>query len=157
MTIPSIGPRAMRRLGRWLGWVRRRPFRFGSICLAAVMIVLVGPSIWLRAASAGHRYTAVARAPSADVVIVSGAQLMPGGKQPKPFLASRLRTTAGLIREGRARAVLVSGDGHSAAGSETEVMRAFLIDLDDLFQGVDLSRNQWCRSACRSSLKHGRV
>ncbi|MBN1172458.1 MAG: hypothetical protein JXA67_09815, partial [Micromonosporaceae bacterium] len=28
--------------------------------------------------------------------------------------------------------------------------------LDDLFQGVDLSRNQWCRSACRSSLKHGR-
>jgi vancomycin permeability regulator SanA len=115
----------------------RRWFRIKVVALVGLVglvVLLAGPALWLRVSSAGHRHT-VADAPSAGVVIVFGAQLAPGGTRPKPFLASRLRTTAALVRAGRARAVLVSGDGASAAGSETDVMRTYLTEL-----GVDQAK-----------------
>ncbi|MGC9669308.1 SanA/YdcF family protein [Planosporangium sp. 12N6] len=100
--------------------------RLALLGLAAA-VVLLAPSGWLRLASVGHVHagTGAVRAP---VVIVFGAQLAPGGTQPMPFLRGRLDTAAGLVRSGRATAVLVSGDAHGGSGDEVTAMSRYLAD-----------------------------
>jgi vancomycin permeability regulator SanA len=90
---------------------------------------------WTRFASAGHLYDP-ADAPAADVALVLGAQVAPGGTRPMPVLRGRLETAAGLVRDGRVRVLLVSGDAHGGSGDETSVMMAYLVG--DL--GVDPRR-----------------
>ena len=127
-------PRRWPRAPRWVRLARRRPRAVSLVALLVLAVLLVAPTAWLRIASAGHR-SEISAAPRADVAIVFGAQLEPDGSRPKPFLTARLRATAELVRTGRVKAVLVSGDGESAAGSETNVMRAYLVEL-----GVDRAR-----------------
>lgn len=134
--------RRWRRGGRGRRWLRkarrvfrRRPVKILALgCLAGLIGALAGPAIWLRGVSGGH-IGDFTDSPTAETVIVFGAQLTPGGTRPKPFLAGRLRTTADLVHAGKARKILVSGDGQSAAGSETDVMLAYLTEL-----GVDRAR-----------------
>jgi vancomycin permeability regulator SanA len=123
----------MARNTAWKVRLRRlsRPRLIGLVVLLVLATLLAAPAAWLRISSAGDQYT-ISAAPRADVAIVFGAQLEPGGSRPKRFLAARLRATAQLVRTGRVRAVLVSGDGESSAGSETDAMRAYLVEL-----GVD--------------------
>jgi vancomycin permeability regulator SanA len=90
-------------------------------------VAAVAPLLWVVAASSGHRH-GVSEAPSAPVVIVFGAELAPGGQRPKSFLAGRLDVAAELVRAGRARAVLVSGDAAGGSGNEVAVMRRYLVD-----------------------------
>jgi vancomycin permeability regulator SanA len=92
-----------------------------------VALLLVAPAIWLRVASAGHVHDS-ADAARASVVIVFGAELAPGGTQPRTFLRGRLDTAADLVRTGRARAVLVSGDAQGGSGDEVAVMSRYLAD-----------------------------
>ena len=90
-----------------------------------VLILLVSaPWIWTTTAAAGHLHH-VADAPAADVVIVLGTTVGPGG-QPEARLAGRLQTAADLVRAGRARVVLVSGDGGGDSGDEPAAMTAYL-------------------------------
>ena len=70
--------------------------------------------------------TTEAEAPTADVVLVLGAQVAPGGTDPMPVLRGRLDTAAALVRDGRARVILVSGDGTGGSGDETTVMTSYL-------------------------------
>lgn len=58
--------------------------------------------------------------------MVLGAQVAPGGAGPLQYLRGRLDTAAALLRAGRARVILVSGDGRGASGDETAVMTAYL-------------------------------
>jgi SanA protein len=105
---------------RW----RRRVLRT-AIVAAGVLVVAVGGSVaWAYIASDGHRYE-LAEAPSAPVVIVFGAKIQ--GDRPLPFLAGRLDTTAELVRQGKARLVLVSGDAAGSSGNETKAMTEYLV------------------------------
>jgi vancomycin permeability regulator SanA len=106
------------------------------------LVVLAGvPYGWTRMAASGHIYGETdlsggsggsggsgvdGAAPTADVVLVLGAQVAPGGGQPMPFLRSRLDTAAHLVREGRAKVILVSGDSRGDSGNETAVMVSYL-------------------------------
>ncbi|MCW2639889.1 MAG: hypothetical protein JWP76_2195 [Dactylosporangium sp.] len=106
----------MRRLVRWL-----------TLAGVIMALILLAPTVWLRIVSAGHVHDAV-EAGHAPVVIVFGAQLAPGGTQPMPFLRGRLDTAADLVRSGRAKAVLVSGDANGGSGNEVAVMSRYLTD-----------------------------
>ncbi|NJC71052.1 DUF218 domain-containing protein [Planosporangium thailandense] len=106
------------RRGRWPRLVRR----FAPLGLALALLLLA-PTIWLRLASLGHIHDQ-GRAP---VAIVFGAQLAPGGTQPMPFLRGRLDTAVDLVRSGRAKAVLVSGDAHGGSGDEVTAMSRYLV------------------------------
>jgi vancomycin permeability regulator SanA len=106
---------------------------FLAILLVGAALALA-PAMWTRWSAAGHLYTA-ASAPSTEVAIVFGAQVAPGGQRPMPFLAGRLDTAADLLNRGRARALLISGDGTGSSGDEVRVMREYLAG-----QGVDATR-----------------
>ncbi len=124
--------------------VRRRSLRWRQlprsikvpvIAGLAVVVLAVVPFTWTRIAARGHLYDE-ADAPSADVVLVLGAQVAADGTRPMPFLRGRLDTAAYLIATRRARVILVSGDANGGSGDETAVMTSYL--TGDL--GIDPSR-----------------
>ena len=124
-----------RRRGRWRAlprWVRL-PVRVGLLGFAVATVMAGIPFGWTRVVAGGHLYPEVA-APSADVAIVLGAQVE--GTQPMPFLKGRLDTAAALVLSGRAKVLLVSGDGTGGSGNETAVMTAYLVNQ----LGIDASR-----------------
>ncbi|ONI79323.1 hypothetical protein ALI144C_26235 [Actinosynnema sp. ALI-1.44] len=110
---------------RWVRWTVR-----GLLIGAGVAAVAIGGSlIWSYSASGGHRFD-VADAPDAPVAIVFGAKLR--GDRPMPFLAGRLDVTVELVKAGKVKAVLVSGDADGTSGNETRAMTAYLAE-----RGVD--------------------
>ncbi|MEU8419943.1 ElyC/SanA/YdcF family protein [Micromonospora sp. NPDC048835] len=127
MTEPEASP---------VGPVRRWPRRVRRLAVAglAVLVLVSVPWLWTTLAARGHVY-AVADAPTADVVIVLGTEVAPDRQRPGDRLAGRLDTAAELVASGRARAVLVSGDGGGASGDEPAVMTAYLVE-----RGVDRRR-----------------
>jgi vancomycin permeability regulator SanA len=99
------------------------------VVLASIALAVMasgGAFAWTRFASAGHLYDP-AGAPVADVALVLGAQVAPGGTLPMPVLRGRLATAARLVRDGRVAVLLVSGDAHGGSGDETSVMRSYLV------------------------------
>ncbi|MET0419099.1 MAG: ElyC/SanA/YdcF family protein [Actinoplanes sp.] len=111
----------------------RRPRRL-VLCGLVLVLLVSAPWIWTTAAATGHVHD-VADAPAADVVIVLGTTVGPGG-QPEARLAGRLQTAAELVTAGRARVVLVSGDGDGLSGDEPAAMTAYLTSQ----LGVDQAR-----------------
>jgi vancomycin permeability regulator SanA len=103
------------------------------VALVGLVVVLL-PTLWIRVESSG-RVVSAAGAPSADVAIVFGAQLAPGGQEPMTFLRNRLDTAAGLVSSGRVKALLISGDAGGGSGNEVRVMSAYLAA-----RGVEESR-----------------
>jgi vancomycin permeability regulator SanA len=107
-------------------------------CLAAAAVVALllvsAPWLWTTISAHGHVYDE-AGAPAADVVIVLGTEVAADRRQPGTRLAGRLQTAAALVHSGRARVVLVSGDGGGASGDEPAVMTSYLAGL-----GVDPRR-----------------
>ncbi|MFE9186240.1 vancomycin high temperature exclusion protein [Micromonospora haikouensis] len=103
--------------------------------MGVVGVLLVsGPWLWTKIAAHGHVH-GEADVPSADVVIVLGTEVAADRRRPADRLAGRLETAAALVRDGRARVVLVSGDGGGASGDEPAVMTSYLVEL-----GVDPGR-----------------
>jgi vancomycin permeability regulator SanA len=117
---------AWRRLPRWI------PITLRTLLIVGVVGtgLAAGPYTWTRVGASGHLYDeadlANADAPRADVVLVLGSQVAPGGTEPMPFLRGRLDTAAALVHDGYAKVILVSGDAAGASGDETAVMRAYL-------------------------------
>lgn len=100
----------------------------GALIAVLVLVLLAGiPFAWTQFAASGHLY-AESAAPTADVLMVLGTEVAPGGR-PAPFLRGRLDTAAQLLRDGRAKVILVSGDGSGDSGDETSVMTRYLTDL----------------------------
>ncbi|MEU9505644.1 ElyC/SanA/YdcF family protein [Micromonospora sp. NPDC048170] len=93
----------------------------------AVLLVASLPWLWTTTAARGHLYDE-ADAPAADVVIVLGTAVAADRRQPGDRLAGRLETAAALVDSGRARVVLVSGDGGGTSGDETTAMTAHLTE-----------------------------
>ena len=100
-------------------WVRR-----AIVTGIAGLLLLSASWIWTLLAATGHRHD-VAEAPAVDVVLVLGTAVAPNG-QPENRLAGRLATAAELVKSGRARVVLVSGDGGGDSGDEPTAMTSYL-------------------------------
>ncbi len=77
------------------------------------------------ASAASGRVHDLPDAPEAPVVIVLGAKVKAG--EPMSFLAGRLDVGAALVLDGRARAVLVSGDANGTSGNEIAAMTDYLV------------------------------
>jgi vancomycin permeability regulator SanA len=115
---------------------RRRLVARAAAAVIGVTIVVSGAAFaWTRYGAAGHLHDP-ADAPPTDVALVLGAQVAPGGTGPMPVLRGRLETAADLVRAGRVRVLLVTGDADGGSGDETAVMTAYLVT--DL--GVDPAR-----------------
>lgn len=117
------------------GMIRRlrRRWRWVALAAAVALVAASAPWAWTEIAARGHEY-AEADAPAADVAIVLGTEVLPDG-EPGTRLAGRLQTAAALVRAGKARAVLVSGDGAGTSGDEPAAMTRYLGAL-----GVDPRR-----------------
>ncbi len=74
---------------------------------------------------ADDRMVDLADAPSAPVVIVPGARVRAG--MPMTYLRGRLDAAIELVRGGRVRAVLVSGDAAGRSGDEIAAMVRYLV------------------------------
>ncbi|MCX5068446.1 YdcF family protein [Micromonospora lupini] len=110
------------RTSRW-----RRHLLRGVILGVVVLVLCSVPWLWTTIGARGHTY-GEADAPIADVVIVLGTAVAADGRQPGERLVGRLETAAELVRTGRARVVLVSGDGGGTSGDEPTVMTAYLTE-----------------------------
>jgi vancomycin permeability regulator SanA len=111
--------------------VRRRLLRAGVLGSLVISVGTLVPYLVMQVGAIGRLYDA-ADAPTADVLLVLGAQVNPDG-QPSRYLTGRLDTAGELLRSGRARVALVSGDG---AHGETQAMTRYLIDT----LGIDANR-----------------
>ncbi len=114
----------MKKVTRPRGRRRRARIILGvGVVLLAVAIVPFG---WQLVSTSGHRYS-MDDVPDRPVGLVLGAGVRPDGR-PSFLLAQRLDMAAELYRDGRLRAVLVSGDNGTAEYNETDTMRDYLID-----------------------------
>ncbi|WP_305782582.1 SanA/YdcF family protein [Symbioplanes lichenis] len=95
------------------------------LAVGAVVVLVSLPWLWTTGAAWGHVHDA-GDAPEADVVIVLGTQVGADRHTPEARLAGRLRTASELVTSGRARAILVSGDGGGESGDETASMTGYL-------------------------------
>ncbi|WP_246002808.1 SanA/YdcF family protein [Nocardia tenerifensis] len=98
--------------------------------VVAATVVVVGANIRLWTVSSGHRYS-VDAAPSAPTVIVPGAKVGPDGA-PMAYLRGRLDVAIELLRAGKVREILVSGDAAGTSGDEIASMAKYLVE-----HGVD--------------------
>lgn len=121
-----VGARARGGAGRAGRAMRRHPWR---AALGVVVVAVLGASTlavaWVQVAGRRGTY-AVADAPSAPVALVLGAGLRPDGT-PSDYLEARLADAATLYRDGRVRAVLVSGDHGTLAYDEVTAMADWLV------------------------------
>jgi vancomycin permeability regulator SanA len=103
----------------------RRPSTLAAAL--AALLVLSAPWLWTTLAALGHVHDEEG-APAVEVVIVLGTEVMADG-EPSARLAGRLQTAAALVQSGRARVILVSGDGGGDSGDEPAAMAAYLTRL----------------------------
>lgn len=108
----------------------RRALGVTAVAAAGLVLVVVGANGRLWMVSSGHRFGA-ATAPAVPVVIVPGAKVGPDGA-PMAYLRGRLDVAIELLRAGKAREVLVSGDAAGSSGDEIASMTKYLAD-----HGVD--------------------
>jgi len=116
----------------WVRWVARRRRRLAVAGVVALLLVST-PWLWTEISAHSHLYDE-ADTPTAEVAIVLGTDVAADG-QPGTRLAGRLQTAAALVHSGRARVILVSGDGNGASGNEPAAMTSYLTRL-----GIDPRR-----------------
>ncbi|MFI6365956.1 vancomycin high temperature exclusion protein [Nocardia sp. NPDC050630] len=109
---------------------RKTTLRLGVGVAAAAALIVAGANVRLRLVSAGYRFVPAA-APTVPVVIVPGAKVGPDGA-PMAYLRGRLDVAIELLRAGKVRGILVSGDAAGTSGDEIASMTSYLAD-----HGVD--------------------
>jgi len=105
-----------RRLGKFLVYAV-----FGVAVLSVAGALLITSTV--DGAVRGRIYVSPGDAPSAPLALVLGAEVYPNG-HPSPALVNRLDTSIQLFREGKVRALLMSG-GHGSV--ETSAMRRYAV------------------------------
>jgi vancomycin permeability regulator SanA len=95
----------------------------GLLALVAVTSV-GGANAWVGAAARGRSYGDLAAVPARSVAIVPGSRVTSG--EPSPHLRDRLDAALTLYRQGRVKAILVSGND-TPASPEASVMHAWLL------------------------------
>lgn len=94
-----------------------------AIALGLVLLVLA-PTLWVLAMATPQTH-AVTDAPAAPTVLVLGAAVWNG--EPSPFLAGRLDVAVALVKAGKAKQVIVSGDGRTDDYNEPRAMKKYLV------------------------------
>lgn len=92
----------------------------GGLC-AAALALLIGPALWIFWSTGSQRYDAVEAVPPAEVALVFGAGLKPDGA-PSALLADRIHAAVLLFQAGKAKRLLLSGDGTTAGHDEPGAM-----------------------------------
>jgi vancomycin permeability regulator SanA len=114
---------------RIVRWARALPHErkaqrraFQLLTVVAVAVLVPTAVVWFQSSD---RLRTVADAPAEPVAVVFGAGL--DGTRPSPYLQHRLDAALGLYREGRVRAVLVTGDNGQVGYDEPDAMRDYLV------------------------------
>ena len=107
-----------RRPRRAFAWIVRGVALIAAVALAANVLVL--------GSSAAYRYGDVASVPARPIGLVLGAGLDPDGS-PSAMLADRLDAGAALLRAGKVRALLFSGDNGSVYHNELAAMEKYAL------------------------------
>lgn len=105
---------------------RRRLFVLAGLVLLAVLLLTPALVVW--STSAAQEYAEPHSVPAAPVAIVLGAGLEPDGS-PSVFLQQRITTAVELYRQGKVRALLMSGDHSTVDHDEVGVMAAEAVRL----------------------------
>ncbi len=110
--------------GTWRGR-HRRALVAALVLVGGALVVVAGPWVWVRVASAGRTYAA-SDVPTTPVAIVFGAGLRPDGG-PSTFLRYRLDVALELYEKGKVEVILVSGDNRTTDHDEPTAMRDYLV------------------------------
>jgi vancomycin permeability regulator SanA len=102
---------------------RLRSWRIAGLVALLALAGIVGPNAWVARSARGQAYDSLASLPARSVAIVPGASIYRG--RPLRSLTDRLESALALYRQGRVKAILVSGN-NSAASPEVAVMRGWL-------------------------------
>jgi vancomycin permeability regulator SanA len=97
-----------------------------AAALLLPVALLLGPSAYLYAATAGRRHTDPARAGRAPVAIVFGAGIRPDGTL-TPLLRDRVELAVTLFTSGQVGALLMTGDHSRAHHDEVDAMKAYAV------------------------------
>ncbi|WP_327101390.1 YdcF family protein [Nocardia vinacea] len=100
--------------------------RAGVGLVAGAALVVAGANLRLWLVSAGYR-SGPAAAPMVPVVIVPGAKVGPDGA-PMAYMRGRLDVAIELLRAGKVREILVSGDAAGTSGDEIASMTQYLVN-----------------------------
>ncbi|WP_420838096.1 SanA/YdcF family protein [Antrihabitans stalactiti] len=111
---------------------RSRVIRSSAVVAALGAGAVGAANVWIRVAASG-RIVAAEDAPEWPVVVVLGAQVE--NTWPMAFLAGRLDMAAQLVHAGKARVVLVSGNGSGESGDEITAMTEYLVS-----KGIDRAK-----------------
>ena len=98
----------------------------GAGILAAALF-FIGANLFIMWQGGRHRVAGAGEAPNAEVAIVLGAKVWPGGT-PSNMLEDRLLTGIELYRQGKVGKLLLSGDHGRASYDEVNAMRTFVLD-----------------------------
>jgi vancomycin permeability regulator SanA len=94
--------------------------RIAGAFAIATAIGVVGPNMWVAAATRGRIFADVASVPARSVAIVPGARVR--GRKPFVHLEARLQAALALYRAGRVHAILVSGNDTNASPEVTAML-----------------------------------
>jgi vancomycin permeability regulator SanA len=116
----SRGRRRSRRSGfhRAIGWI------VGAVALVALAVL--GCNLLVIGSTEAYRYEKVAAVPKRPVALVLGAGLNPDGT-PSAMLADRIDGAAALLRAGKVKALLFSGDNGTVEHNELASMQAYAL------------------------------
>jgi vancomycin permeability regulator SanA len=103
--------------------LRRRALRIAGALAIAAAAGVVGPNVWVSAATRGRVFADVASAPARSVAIVPGARVY--GGRPFVHLEARLQAALSLYRSGQVKVILVSGND-TETSPEVTAMRDWL-------------------------------
>src|SRR5579871_803261 len=97
-----------------------------KVCIlsAAVAVAARAYSAW-QARGQIYSFDSV---PARPVAIIFGAEVYSDGT-PSPMLADRVAAGAKLYREGKVKALLLTGDNHISSYNEPEAMRQYALQL----------------------------
>ena len=122
----------------------RRLLLIGAIALGGLVCTLAGAAWWVRHRVRGEIYRHAAELPARDVAIVLGASVYRSGR-PSPVVERRLAAALDLLRAGKIRSILVSGDHRPEVYDEADAMARWL-----LHAGVPAERLQLDRAGART-------
>jgi len=105
----------------------RRWLKVVVVLVALVAALVIACQFIVTRAIGGKLYDTVAAVPDQRVALLLGCVKTLRGGLANPFFANRIRATAKLYKEGKLKAVLVSGDNHNEGYDEPTDMKEALI------------------------------
>ncbi|MEP2772196.1 MAG: ElyC/SanA/YdcF family protein [Fulvivirga sp.] len=113
---------------KYVSWLVKGSVTLGVMALLFLLI----SNIWIVNSTKDRIYDSIENAPSTDIALVLGTspKLMTG--DPNPYFQERIRLAAELLKQGKVKHIIVSGDNRSKYYNEPIKMYNALLEL-----GVD--------------------